>query len=92
MRKKRKLEYIRTKNKIRKGLPVPKMVKVSDALVQSKVDFGIFIYEVYPEMVDDLKKYWHLNFMPVSWQLGHDGDDIVNALQTLRIEFKHFKG
>lgn len=67
-------------------------LKVSNDLVQSKVDWGIFLYEEYPIIVARLKAKWHLKFMPIGWALSTVGQDYIHDMQTLKYTFRHFRG
>jgi len=88
--KNRKLRFIRTKNRLRKGLILHVDFKYSKEMLcnQPTEEVGKIIESDVKECLLQLKRQWHLVFKFLTVQIGYHGDDIAKDLMTAKMSFK----
>lgn len=85
-RKKRNLNYIRLKNKLRKGDIITNIEKVSNSLTTQEQE--LYFANVIKEHEINYKKKYKLNIKLYSCQSGHLGEDFIKNLITIKLNFK----
>ncbi len=85
-RKKRNLNYIRLKNKLRKGDIISNFEKVSNSLTTQQQE--LFFDKVIKEHEIHYKKKYKLNLKLYSIELGLQSDDFIKNLTTWKLNFK----
>lgn len=86
-RKKRRLEYIRFKNRIRKFEPVRFAFKSSNELKQNTQDFT----NIINNFISDLKRKYKLELYLVNIETGLSRHDFSRGLHTVKITLKRLK-
>ena len=86
-RKKRKLEYIRFKNKLRKFEPVMFLFKITDTLLEEKD----IITDVVDYRVKELSVKYKLNLGLVDIVIGSIGYDFLNHLKSVKVKIQRLK-
>jgi len=85
-RKKRNLNYIRLKNKLRKGDIISNFEKISNSLTTQEEE--LFFDNVIKQHEINYKKKYKLNLKLYSCELGLLGDDFMKNLTTIKLNFK----
>ena len=86
-RKKRSLEYIRFKNKLRKFEPVMFLFKITDTLLEEKD----IITDVVDYRVKELSVKYKLNLGLVDIVIGSIGYDFLNHLKSVKVKIQRLK-
>lgn len=88
-RKKRKLEFIRSKNAIRKGACIYSWFKMSSAFNADRMGKHSFLYMI-KEGADlpSVNKKYKLKFKIVDYEISYDSDDFLRDLVTARVKLK----
>lgn len=88
-RKKRKLEFIRAKNNIRKGGSVFIRMKIAKEIANDKTESGHLIYHEGYALAKAASRKWKLKLQPVNFDMGQEGRDYEQDLVTVRYTLKH---
>ena len=86
-RKKRNLEYIRFKNKLRKFEPIAFVFKITDTLLEEKE----IISDVVDYRVKELSVKYKLNLGLVDIVIGSIGYDFLNNLKSVKVKIQRLK-
>lgn len=86
--KKRKLEYIRSKNRYRRGGKALCFFKIANELKDDLVFVERLTWEQRAETINTLERKFKLKFELVGMDSGMDGEDFINSLTTIMLIFK----
>ena len=85
-RKKRNLNYIRLKNKLRKGDIISEIERFTQTFTEQSKLF--ILKNAIKQHETNFKKKYKLNIKLYSYQIGYLGNDFKNNTLTIKLNFK----